>query len=56
MKYLNIISKDKIDLEKNTILRFAVSEYRKDYKDWINAFEIIGNPVEDTFTPIVIEL
>ena len=41
MKYIAIGVKDKVNLEKGTILRFL----GQDYKDNILAFEVIGNRV-----------
>lgn len=47
MKYITINTKEPIDLEEGTILRFLGQDKRFDYKDTLVAFEIIGNPVEE---------
>lgn len=47
MKIVAFNSLEKIGIEEGTVLRFLASDYRKDYKDYTNVFEVIGMPVPE---------
>lgn len=54
MKFINLRTEEKTDLEEGSILVYRSSDYAMDYQRYDNIFQIIGKPVPESYPPLKI--